>query len=155
MSPLSFGTFLSGALIDLDGTYFLQLAIFFALFAILHGLLFKPVLAVLDERDEAIDGARRAARELEARAEEKLETFEAEMKKVRAEAAAERERLRQDGLALERELLARSRAEAEEILESGRAELGRRAAEVRRALAEMVPTLASEIADRLLGRRAS
>ncbi len=46
MQALSFGVLLSGAIIDLDGTFFLQLAIFFTLFGVLYTVLFKPLLAV-------------------------------------------------------------------------------------------------------------
>jgi F-type H+-transporting ATPase subunit b len=155
MQALSFGVVLSGAIIDLDGTFFLQLAIFFALFGVLYTFLFKPLLAVFDEREQAIDGAKHAARELEQSADEKFKKFEAEMKKVKVEANAERDRIHQDGLALERELLAKSRTEVEKLLKEADANLAREAAEVRNDMKTTVPAIASDIAAKLLGRRAS
>ncbi|GAB4212591.1 MAG: hypothetical protein OHK0013_35560 [Sandaracinaceae bacterium] len=155
MQALSFGVVLSGAIIDLDGTFFLQLAIFFALFGVLYAFLFKPLLAVFDEREKAIDGAKHAARDLERSADEKFQKFEAEMKKVKVEANAERDRIHQDGLALERELLAKSRAEVEKMLKEAELDLAREAAEVRNDMKTTVPALASDIASKLLGRRAS
>lgn len=155
MQALSFGLVLSGAIIDLDGTFFLQLAIFFTLFGVLYTFLFKPLLAVFDEREKAIDGAKHAAKELEGSADEKFKKFEAEMKKVKLEANAERDRIHQDGLALERELLAKSRSEVEKILKEAEANLAREAAEVRNDMKTTVPALAADIAAKLLGRRAS
>lgn len=155
MQALSFGLVLSGAIIDLDGTFLLQLAIFFALFAILHFALFKPLLAVFDEREKAIDGAKDTARELETSADEKFKKFEAEMKKVKVEANAERDRIHQDGVALERELLTKSRAEADKTLREAEADLARRRAEIKNDLKTKVPALAADIAEKLLGRRAS
>lgn len=155
MQALSFGLVMSGAIIDLDGTFLLQLAIFFALFAILHFALFKPLLAVFDEREKAIDGAKDAARDLETSADEKFKKFESEMKKVKVEANAERDRIHQDGIALERELLTKSRAEADKILRDAEADLARRRAEVKNDLKTKVPAIAADIAEKLLGRRAS
>lgn len=155
MQALSLGMLLSGALIDLDATFLLQLGIFFVLFGVLYGFLFKPLLAVFDEREKAIDGAKHAARDLEVSADEKFKKFEAEMKKVRVEANAERDRMHQDGLGLERELLAKSRTEADKALKDAEATLAREAAEVRNEMKTVVPALAGEIAAKILGRRAS
>lgn len=155
MQALSFGLLLSGALIDLDATFLFQLAIFLVLFAILSTFLFKPLMAVFDEREKAIDGAKETSRELEASADEKYKKFETEMKKVKTEANAERDRIHQDALALERELLTKSRTEADKIVREAEADLARRAAEVRNDMKTAVPALAADIAEKLLGRRAS
>jgi F-type H+-transporting ATPase subunit b len=155
MQALSFGVVLSGAIIDLDGTFFLQLAIFFALFGVLYAFLFQPLLAVFDEREKAIDGAKLAARELEKSADEKFRKFEAEMKRVKIEANAERDRIHQDGLALQRELLAKSRAEVDAVLKEAEATLASEAAAVRNDMKTSVPAIAADIAAKLLGRRAS
>lgn len=155
MQALSFGLVLSGAIIDLDGTFLLQLAIFFVLFGLLYTVLFKPLLAVFDARDEAIGGAKDSARELESSAEEKFKKFEAEMKKVKVEANAERDRIQQEGLALERDLLAKGRADADGIVREAEAQLATRAVEIRNEMKSTVPALAADIAEKLLGRRAS
>jgi F-type H+-transporting ATPase subunit b len=155
MQALSSGLVLSGSIIDLDGTFLLQLAISFAFFAILHTFLFKPLLAVFDEREKAIDGAKDAARELETSADEKYRKFEAEMRKVKVEANAERDRIHQDGLSLERELLGKSRLEADKVVRDAEAELTRRRAEIRNDLATTIPAMAANIAEKLLGRRAN
>ena len=110
---------------------------------------------MFDEREKAIDGAKDTARELETSADEKFKKFEAEMKKVKVEANAERDRIHQDGVTLERELLAKSRAEADKTLRDAEAELASRRAEVRNDLKTKVPAMAADIAEKLLGRRAS
>ncbi len=153
MQALSFGLLLSGALIDFDGTIVLQLALFFALFFILHRFLFKPLGAVFDEREKAIGGAKEAARGIESSAEEKVKRFEAEMKRVRLEANAERERIHQEGISLERELVAKGRAEADELVRRAEAELRQHGDAARRELGAKVPVFALEIVEKLLGRR--
>jgi len=107
---------LGGAIIDLDGTFFLQLGIFLAIFAMLNVLVFRPMLALMDARETATDGAKASARELETEAAEKLHAFETQMTAAKAELAIERERLRKDGQTLERDLISTARSDADGML---------------------------------------
>jgi F-type H+-transporting ATPase subunit b len=152
--PLGGGLVMGGAIIDLDGTFFLQFGIFVALFLFLRAVVFRPVLAVLEAREHATDGARDEARDLEARAKEKLAAFESEMTKAKVELAAERDRLRRDGAGLERELLATARKDADAILEGATETIARETKTVRAHLDQTVPQLAGDIAEKLLGRKA-
>lgn len=148
------GLVLGGAIIDLDGTFFLQFGIFVVLFFVLRSLVFGPVMAVLDAREHATDGAKDEARDLESRAKEKLAAFEAEMTKAKVELAAERDRMRKDGAELERELLTKARADADKILEDASRTIAEESRVVRGHMATSVPQLAGEIAEKLLGRKA-
>ncbi|AKF05461.1 ATP synthase F0 subunit B [Sandaracinus amylolyticus] len=144
-----------GAVIDLDGSLLIQLAIFFVAFELLRRLVFRPMIALFDAREAAIDGAKREARSLETEAEEKLKAFETEMKKVRAEAAADRDSIRQDAQRLERELLAKARVEADGMLGDATAKMQSDAAAIRADMKKTVPALAGQIAEKLLGRKAA
>lgn len=150
------GALLSGgSMIDLDGSLVLTLLLFFALLFALQRLVFRPMVALFDARESAIDGAKKEARELEAEADEKLRTFETEMKKAMVGATTERDALRQDGAKLERELLARARAEADKAVEEATAQMETEAAKVRAEMKTSIPALAGSIAEKLLGRRAA
>jgi F-type H+-transporting ATPase subunit b len=144
-----------GAIIDLDATVIFQLLIFGAVFLVLRSLVFQPMLALFDARDTAIDGAKVKARALEADAEDKLRTFETEMKRVKVEATSERDRIRQDGARLERELVAKARTDAETTMSDATAQMASEAARVRADMKVAMPALAGQIADKLLGRKAS
>src|SRR5690349_7688504 len=112
MQVLLSGALLSGgAIIDLDGTIVFQLVTFLLVFVVLRSFVFKPMLALFDARDRAIDGAKAAAKDLEQGADEALKEFETKVKAAKIEAAAERDRLRTDGQRLERELVAKAREE--------------------------------------------
>ncbi|MBW2465395.1 MAG: ATP synthase F0 subunit B, partial [Deltaproteobacteria bacterium] len=100
-----------GSILDLDGTIFVQLAIFFIAFFILRELVFKPMMTLFDAREEAIDGARKEAKAMEQEALDKGVTFDEEMRKVRLEAGEERDKLRGEGQRLEREMLDKVRSE--------------------------------------------
>ena len=144
-----------GAVIDLDGSLLIQLAIFFIAFELLRRLVFRPMIALFDAREAAIDGAKREARSLENEADEKLKAFEAEMKKVRAEAAADRDSIRQDAQRLERELLAKARVEADGMLAAATEQMQKDATAIRTDMKTSVPGLAGQIAEKLLGRKAA
>jgi F-type H+-transporting ATPase subunit b len=120
----------------------------------LRSVVFKPVLAVLEARETATDGAKDEARDLEAQAKEKLSNFEAEMTRVRVELAADRDKLRRDGATLERELLARARTDADAILDDAAKAIASESSKVRSDMQTKVPALANDIAEKLLGRKA-
>lgn len=144
---------LGGAIIDLDGTFFLQAAIFGVLYLFLRFVVFKPVMAVLDARETATDGAKDEARDLESQAKEKLAAFESEMTRVKVEMSAERDKVRKDGTALERELLGKARSDADAILADASKTIEAESAQVRSQMKASVPVLAAQIATKLLGTK--
>lgn len=156
MQLLLTGALLSGgAIIDLDGTIVFQLVTFVVVFAVLRSLVFKPMLALFDAREKAIDGAKRAAKSLETDADAALASFEAKVKVAKVEAAAERDRLRADGLRLERELVAKARHDADKTLADATATMSAEAAAVRAHMSANIPGMAAQIAEKLLGRKAA
>ncbi len=141
-----------GSILDLDGTIFVQLAIFFIAFFILRELVFKPMMTLFDAREEAIDGARKEAKAMEQEALDKGVTFDEEMRKVRLEAGEERDKLRGEGLRLEREMLDKVRNETNQVLADAEKKMTAEAAKVRTELESQIPLIAKQIATQLLGR---
>lgn len=147
------GALLSGgSIIDLDGTVFVQAAMFFVAFVMLYGLVFKPMVALLDARDAAIDGAKGEAKHLEAEVTAKQAAFEVELRRVRGSSNEERERLRGEGQELERHLLERVRGETASQINEAKERLDHEARAARKELVDQRPELAREIASRVLGR---
>jgi F-type H+-transporting ATPase subunit b len=147
------GVLLSGgSIIDLDGTVFVQLGMFFVAFLLLHALVFKPMVALIDAREQAIDGAKDEAKHLEQEVKDKQATFENELRKVRGSAGEERERLRSEGLELERKLLENVRAETGTLVREAGERLTAEAKRVRAELATSQSDLAREIASKVIGR---
>jgi len=147
------GVLLSGgSIIDLDGTVFVQLGMFFVAFLLLHALVFKPMVALLDAREQAIDGAKDEAKHLEQEVKDKQATFEGELRKVRGSAGEERERLRAEGLELERKLLESVRSETATLVREAGERLQTEAKRVRAELSQNQAELAREIASKVIGR---
>ena len=116
---------------------------------------FKPMLALFEARETAIDGAKAAAKHLETDADAALVAFEAKVKAAKVEAAAERDRLRADGQRLERELIAKARVDADKTLSDATTQMQTEANAVREHMKTSVPVLAGQIAEKLLGRKAA
>jgi F-type H+-transporting ATPase subunit b len=146
---------LAGSIIDIDGTIFVHLLIFLLAFLLLRALVFKPMVALFEAREQAIDGARAEARQMERDAAKKVEAFEEEMRKVRLEAGAERDRLRNDGLRLERTILDKVQKETQATVAAADERMRADADRVRRDIHESVPRLARDMASKLLGREVS
>lgn len=152
MQLLSSALLSGGSVIDLDGTFFVQLGIFFVAFLVLRSLVFKPMVALFEAREAAIDGAKGEAAKLTSEAASAGQTFDEELRKVRAHAAAERDKVRAEAQKREREILEAVKAETEKSSAEAQAKLDASAAELRGSLNASVPGLAKEIASKLLQR---
>jgi F-type H+-transporting ATPase subunit b len=141
-----------GSIIDLDGTVFVQLGMFFVAFGVLYVLVFKPMVALLEAREQAIDGAKDEAKHLEHDVREKQAAFEAELRKVRSSGGEERDRLRLEGQELERKLLDTVRSETTALVSNAKTRLAQEAQVARSELAAKKSELAREIASKVIGR---
>ncbi len=144
-----------GSVVDLDATVFVQLVAFLVLFLLLRSLLFKPLSALLQERERCTEGDVKEAKRRQVEAEQKVEKYEREVERMRAKASQEREALRNEGRAREQEVLAKARTEAEEILAAGRATMAKQSEDVRVGIEREAVQLADAIAARILGRKAA
>jgi F-type H+-transporting ATPase subunit b len=153
LSIIPLGVLLSGeSPIDIDGSFFVQLGILFVAFLILRALVFQPVMRLFDAREQAMEGSRREAGELEQKAEQTRDHFEHELRRVRHQANENRERLRGDAQRLARELTETARRENNATLLSAKAQLEAEAKDARKRAEVEVPALARQITTRLLGR---
>ncbi len=139
-------------LIDLDGTVFVQVAIFLVMMAVLYQLLFRPYLELRTARASATTGARQQAEEMEERADAILADYEQRLTEARRRGAEERLRLRTEGVAHEQKTLASARAAAQEEITEARARAQKAEQKARTALLAQAPSVAKQLADLLLGK---
>ncbi len=150
---VALGVMLSGgSVIDLDGTVFVQFIVFFIVFFILRSLVFKPVLTLFDAREAAIEGEKENASEMTSKADEKLAKYEGEMSRLRDIANQERDKLRVEGQKLAREIADQARTESETLMADSKSKLQTESERVRDEVKAVVPTLARQIAGKLLDR---
>ncbi len=144
-----------GALVDLDGTIVVQLLIFFALLVLLNWLVFQPMIRLFAAREAAIDGAREEAKQMDRDAKDSGGELDEARRKVRAEASAARELVRAEALKAERVVLETARRDSLAKIATADAQLESEGKKARAEIATTTPSLAREIAAKLLGREVS
>ena len=152
MNVLSHALLSGGSIIDIDGTIFVQFGLFAIAFFVFRPLIFKPMVALFEAREQAIQGAKLEAQRLQDAAAAGSEEFDEEMRRVRLQAGEERDRLRAEGKELERKVLDRVRDDTTQQLADAEAKLKAEAAKLRQEIERDVPVLARQIATKFLHR---
>jgi F-type H+-transporting ATPase subunit b len=136
------------------GELFLQavptVLIVLAFYLTLRALFFKPLLAVMAERNARTVGARQAAAEAEGAAAEKLKQYQEALRKARAQVYAEQEAARKKVLDERGTLLKEARTNAMAEVAAAKERVAKELAEAVLELKSSVGQLAMEIARRVL-----
>ena len=136
------------------GELFLQavptVVILLAFYGVLRWLFFKPLLAVMAEREERTAGARKAAEAAQAGAADKVKQYQEALRKVRAQVYAEQEAARKKLLDERAEQLKEARSKAAAEVTAGKDRVNKELAAARRDIQASVAQLAAEIARRVL-----
>jgi len=133
----------------------LLIVLFLILVPVLQRLLFAPLLGVLDEREQKIEGTQARAAELNQAAEAELARHEAALRAARAEAERAHKATLTSAQTHHAESVAAARGESQRIVESARREISAALGEARRVLQTQTRELAREAAARILGRTLS
>jgi F-type H+-transporting ATPase subunit b len=139
-------------LVDLDGTAFVQFGIFVILLFFLTKLVFRPYLALLRERHENIEGAKKEAEGVNTQADDKLNSYEDQIARARKEAAAVRLELREKGESHANTILAKARTDSEAKVQAARNKIEKSSQAAKLALRTRADQIAKSIVTKLLGR---
>ena len=139
-----------GGLINIDKSLIIQAINFIVLLLVLHRLLYKPLMATMQERSNAIKKSLDEAQAARAEAQRQGEENAARLKAAYGEAAAIHDQARKDAAEEQRRLIEAARAESQRMMESAKAQLE---ADVRRAREELrreVSEIAVAVAEKLI-----
>jgi F-type H+-transporting ATPase subunit b len=142
----------SGGLISLDKSLIIQFLNFIILLLILQRLLYKPFLAKMAERTQAIQKSLDEAQAARAEAARQQEENETRLRTSLTEAAAIRSQALKDAADEQKRLVDAARAESQRLVETAKAQMD---ADVRRARDELrreVADLATAVAEKLMRR---
>lgn len=137
-------------MLDLNITLLFQLVNFLVTIFVLNLLLIKPLRKVMSERKAMMDELGSDAEGFETKARTSLENYEAELKKARQDAAANREEGRGEGLREQQTVLDGAQKEAQGILGEARARLQAEAAASLEELRGRVDGYSDQLAARVL-----
>jgi F-type H+-transporting ATPase subunit b len=139
-----------GGLINIDKSLIIQAVNFIVLLLVLHRLLYKPLMATMEERSSAIKKSLDEAQAARAEATRQGEENAARLKAAYAQAAAIHDQARKEAAEEQRRLVEAARAESQRMMESAKAQLD---ADVRRAREELrreVSEIAVSVAEKLV-----
>jgi F-type H+-transporting ATPase subunit b len=139
-------------LIDIDGTVFVQFALYLVLALLANALLFKPYLKLRERRRAGIDGARDEAAQMTAQADAKLADYEKQLAQARNQANEEARKVRIEAAAHEREVTDKARADAQKAIEVAASSMRAETESARAQLMPQADAIARQVANKLLGR---
>jgi F-type H+-transporting ATPase subunit b len=138
-----------GGLVNLDRSLIIQFVNFLVLLLILWRLLYRPLLATMEQRSEAIRKSLDEAQAARAEAARQQEENTSRLRQAHAEAAAIREQALKEAADEQRKLVEAARVEAQRLVESARAQtegdIRRAREELRREVAELATAVAEKL----------
>jgi F-type H+-transporting ATPase subunit b len=140
-------------MIDFVYTVLVQIVAFLALWFLLSKLLFRPFIALLEERENRSEGLKAAAASLTAEGERLRAEYESAIAKANEEGAAVKETILQEGRQTRERLLAESRAQAAERMTAVREEIQKEMRKGRALALQEAAVIARQMAEKVLGRK--
>jgi len=129
----------------------LGLIAFTLLYLVLRRFVFPQMEKMFAARVDAIEGGIKRAEEAQAQANQLLEQYRAQLAEARTEAARIRDEARADAEGIRQDLLGKAREESDRIIAAGRDQLAAQRESIVRDLRAEVGTLAVELAGRIVG----
>ncbi len=122
---------------------------------VLNTVLFKPMVAYLDDRDKAIHGSRKDAKELQEKADNKVAEYEAALKSAKNEAASVRSEARKAAQATRESKLEVAHAAVDAEISAALIEVAAAKAKAAKQLEGLSTALAAEITAKVLASPSS
>jgi F-type H+-transporting ATPase subunit b len=141
-----------GGLISLDKSLIIQAVNFLILLFLLHRLLYRPLMAKMEERTSAIRRSLDEAQAARAEAARQQEENTARLRTAHTEAAKIREQALAEAGEEQKRLVESARQEAQRLVESARAQMDSDIRRAREELRREVAELSTAIAERLVRR---
>jgi F-type H+-transporting ATPase subunit b len=118
---------------------------------VLMRFVFPQMEKMFSARVDAIEGGLKRAEEAQAEANQLLEQYRAQLAEARTEAARIRDEARADAEGIRQDVLAKAREESERIITAGREQLAAQRESIVRDLRAEVGSLAVDLAGRIVG----
>lgn len=133
-------------------TLVVQIVVFFVLMLVLNGLLFKPMLRIIEERRSRTEGRRKIAAAANADADSIWENYQKEISAAKAQAEAARLAVVREAEAQKQKLIDGATAESDKVVCELRARVQSEAGEARATVRGEIDALARAMAEKILGR---
>ncbi|MEK7850784.1 MAG: hypothetical protein AAB275_02770 [Deltaproteobacteria bacterium] len=139
-------------MISLNFTLFIQMGLFLVLMLILNRFVFRPMVALLEDREKRIKDPGADAKGMEAEVEKMRLKYEATLNDAKMKAIEERNRLRKEGTDREQELVKAAYKVSEETLSEVKGKIEKELSAARATLRIEAASISASVAEKLLGR---
>jgi F-type H+-transporting ATPase subunit b len=139
-----------GGLISIDRSLIVQVVNFLVLLVILHRLLYRPLLAKMSERTDAIKKSLDEAQAARAEAARQQEENAGRLRAAHQEAAQIRDHALREAAEESRKQMAAAQAAAKKVVEDARAQMEAEVRLARESLRREVSELATTVAEKLI-----
>jgi F-type H+-transporting ATPase subunit b len=137
-------------MLEFNNWFFVLAANFLILFFALRAIFFKPVANVFEEREAAINGALDDAKKMVGKKDEAVARMNAELLSAKKQAKGIFDSLKEEGVMKQKEMLSNAEAEAVEMIEQARQELGAEAEKARVTLRAGIEKFSEDIVNKLV-----
>ena len=139
-------------MLDINFTFFFQVINFIVLIFLINRFLLKPAMKIIDDRRDLAEGSEEEARHLQSESDKMLVDYEQRLTEARITAAQERDKLREEGLKRENNIIRTTREETKKVIEELKVNIAEEASLTKKELNKDVDTLSQNIVEKLLGR---
>ncbi len=139
-------------MVDINISLLYQLINFLVLLVALNFILYKPLRAIMRERQQTIGGAFSDAKTAQEKMNSMLEKYNVSLADAKQKATSAYNTLYQQGLDAQRDTISSERAKATELLDKARAEIASASSAAQADLKKEADKLAQDISAKLLGR---
>lgn len=139
-------------MVDINISLLYQLINFIVLLVALNFILYRPVLAIMRERQQTIGGAFSDAKTAQEKMNSLLEQYNTSLAEAKQKATTAYNTMYQQGLDAQRDMISAERAKASELLDKARAEITSASSAAKADLKKEAEKLAQDISAKLLGR---
>ncbi|MBP8984494.1 MAG: ATP synthase F0 subunit B [Syntrophobacterales bacterium] len=139
-------------MVSIDYTLFIQILNFLALIAILHVLLYRPILRIMQERENRLKASEEEVKSLYQTIERKTAEYEEKIRLAKMEAMNQRNEIQKQGALEAQRIIEAAREEISRMTEEFKEKLAKEMEEARKILAAQSRNISFEIAERVLGR---
>ena len=142
-------------MLTLDQTFFVQMVIFLAVMLLLTRLLFRPMLQMMEAREQAISGTHKEAEAKQKLLEERLSQYNEAISQTRKEIAEKIAALRKEAEKEQHQRLETVRKEAAQQLQEAMEKIRHEGEHAKEDLRQQAEQMSFSIAERVLGRAIS
>jgi F-type H+-transporting ATPase subunit b len=139
-----------GGLISLDKSLIIQIVNFLILLLVLHRLLYKPLMAKMTERTDAIKRSLEEAQSARAEAARQQEENTARLRAAHQEAAQIRDQALREAAEEARKQMDAAQAQARRLVDDARAQMDAEVRQARESLRREVADLATAVAEKVI-----